>query len=96
MTWRIPLHFYVSFAKETYKRDDILPKTNTFKEPTTRSHPIVGYRVCDVAHSNSLVCVETAHNVERFTKITAEYSAFKQSHYAHANLALVQVCGGYD
>ena len=31
---------YVSFAKEPYKRDDVLQKkTYNFKEPTTRSHP---------------------------------------------------------
>jgi len=32
----------VSFAKETYKRDDILQKENDgFKEPTNNSYPIV-------------------------------------------------------
>jgi len=35
------LELYVSFAKEPYKRDDILQKeTYILKEPTNSSHPI--------------------------------------------------------
>jgi len=30
----------VSFAKEPYKRDDILQKRHNFKAPTNGSHPI--------------------------------------------------------
>jgi len=41
------LKLYVSFAKEPHKRDDILQRysakeTCNSKEPTTRSHPIMG------------------------------------------------------
>ena len=39
------LKFQVSFAKEPYKRDDILQKTYNFEEPTNHSHPI-----CVLAH----------------------------------------------
>ena len=46
----------VSFAKETYKRDDILPKRPmSFKEPTNRSHPISHMNERVVSHVDRIM-----------------------------------------
>jgi len=39
---------HVSFAKEPYKRDDILHNTYNFIDPTYRGHPM-GFLHCQVA-----------------------------------------------
>jgi len=62
------LKTWVSFAKETYKRDCILysaKETCNFKGPTNHSHPIVkssGKEGSEEMHDNSLV-VKWSHMI---------------------------------
>jgi len=61
------LQLYFSYAKEPYKRDDILQKTYDFKEPTDRSHPI-SKRQHTLTHTHTQTCTHNQTHTHTHTQ----------------------------